>query len=508
MADRMNRRNRLPSWRAAAIFCCLAVWAGRVVAAPSEAECQARVNATPARLGECIQQHALWRVLSTFQAIADANPDRRGHPNRNTGTAGYKASVDYVAGLMRKAGYSVKIQSYDWEHRELSGQPAFGMGGQDLVLGRDWWVAAISGSRVVSAPVVAIGVGRGCAAGDFASFTKGAIALLAPGMCDADLQVANAQDAGAGAVILAPDDAGQGSPDKMRVRDQAGLAAPAGIPVIGVTAALGASLRRQAGMGMAHLAVQTRQVSATDYNLIADSPFGDAGHMVVVDGHLDAIYGAGILDNASGSTTMLDIALNLANTPTRNRLRYIWFGGEELGLLGSHYYTRHLPPDELSRIAFDLDVDVTATPNFDVLIADPGHASDRLRFPPDVVPQSQIGNTAFTDVFRKAGIASRLARFGNDGTDSNAFSLVGVPNTGILTQQDCCKKPWEVRIWGGYTGDYEGVVPGVNGQCVDTPGRWCDDLSNNDPFVLEFVSRAVAEVTLRLANTNFTKTGP
>jgi len=48
--------------------------------------------------------------------------------------------------------------------------------------------------------------------------------------------------------------------------------------------------------------------NADDYNVIADSKGGDPNHVVVVDAHLDAIYGAGMLDNASGSATILDIA--------------------------------------------------------------------------------------------------------------------------------------------------------------------------------------------------------
>jgi len=42
-----------------------------------------------------------------------------------------------------------------------------------------------------------------------------------------------------------------------------------------------------------------------------------------------------MLDNASGSAAILDIAQQLKNTNTRNKLRFIWFGGEELGLLGT-----------------------------------------------------------------------------------------------------------------------------------------------------------------------------
>jgi len=257
----------------------------------------------------------------------------------------------------------------------------------------------------------------------------------------------------------------------------------------------------------AHIDIHTQPKSDIDFNVIADSPFGDPDRLVVVDAHLDSIYGAGMLDNASGSTTILETALALARTKTVNRLRYLWFGGEEIGLLGSHFYTQHLDRKNLERIVFDVDVDVTATPNFDVLIADPAHAHNVYKFPPNVVRQSRVGNRDFAGYFRSAGIPSRNARFGNDGTDSNSFSLVGVPNSGILTQQDCCKHEWEVDIWGGYLGNYEGSVPGHNGGCVDWPNRWCDNLSNNDPFVLEFVSRAVAYVTLELANDRSLKHG-
>jgi hypothetical protein len=37
--------------------------------------------------------------------------------------------------------------------------------------------------------------------------------------------------------------------------------------------------------------------------VIADLPYGDPNHTVVVDAHHDAIFGAGMLDNASGSVS-------------------------------------------------------------------------------------------------------------------------------------------------------------------------------------------------------------
>jgi len=361
---------------------------------PSEQACQARVNDTPEKLLECIQPSSLWSHLAHFQKISDEHKGSDGHGNRDTGTAGYKASVDYVAGLMRQAGYHVTIQQYQINASEISSAPKFSMPDQGYALTRYWLAAQPSGQPIV------------------------------------------------------------------------------------------------------------------DYNVIADSPFGDPNHVVVVDAHLDSIFGAGMLDNASGSTTILEIALNMAKTPTRNRLRYIWFGGEEIGLFGSSFYTTNLTQAQRKRIAFDIDMDVTATPNFDMWIADPAFALNVSQFPKNVVPRSRVGNDFFEDFFTSIGIVSQSSTFGNSGTDSNSFALIGIPDTGILTRQDCCKEQPEVDIWGGFLGNYEGTVPGNDGGCVDMPDRWCDNLSNNDPFVFGLASKASAYVTLNMANHVFKANQP
>lgn len=461
-----------------------------------DAGCSTRVNDTPSKLDACIRQSTLWQQLRVFQRIADENPDAQGHGNRDTGTPGYEASVDHVARLMRGAGYHVTIQPYTFHGTKVVGTPAFGTASGAYAFGRDWFVARRSGSGSLTAPAQPpSGSLDGCSPADLAGFTRGHIALLARGSCSVDAQVANARGAGAGAVVLYTT---EGGPFETRLDD------PADIPVIGfASSAIGADLLQRYRSGTAplvHVDVRMGRTTGVDYNVIADSPYGDPHHVFVVDAHLDSIYGAGMLDNASGSTSILETALALANTPTTNRLRYIWFGGEEIGLLGSQFYTRNLTPSELQRIVFDFDVDVTATPNYDIQIADPAKASDVRRFPPNVVPQSRIGKDAIKDYFSSLGIVARTVYFGNDGTDSNSFSLVGVPNTGVLTMQDCCKRQVEVRTWGGFLGDYEGVIPGFTGYCVDIPYRWCDNLSNNDPFVLALVSKAVAQVTLQLAN--------
>ncbi|MGC1379393.1 MAG: M28 family peptidase [Candidatus Baltobacteraceae bacterium] len=506
------RRGRLAAACLLAPFvaACNAAWSPQPPAVPASTAqgrqadpqiCRHRANDTIEKLEACIRRAELWQELSQFAQIADENPGPDGHPNRNTGTPGYAASVAYVQMQMQRAGYDVTIQRYVYRNTELAATPQFATAGRSYVFERDWYVARGSAAGTLTAPVEP-SRGDGCAPADFDRFTPGDVALMPRGKCDFDTQVANAQGAGAAAAVLY-----DSSQEAAAGAFEARLVDAATIPVIGVaTYEIGNDLLRAYRSGVAPTAridVRTRSRSDIDYNVIADSPYGDPKKTVVVEGHLDSIHGAGMLDNASGSTTILDVALNLAKTPTRNRLRYIWFGGEEIGLLGSRYYTTHLTKAELHRIVFDVDADVTATPNFDILIADPKYASKVHRFPPNVIPASKIGNEYFEHFFKAGGVVAQPAWFGNDGTDSFSFAVVGIPDTGILTQQDCCKHAWETALWGGFLGNYEGDIPSRNGGCVDRPHRWCDNLSNNDPFVLELASKAVAYVTFELANRRF-----
>ena len=69
----------------------------------------------------------------------------------------------------------------------------------------------------------------------------------------------------------------------------------------------------------------------------------------------------------------------------------------------------------------------------------------------------------------------------------------------MLTGQDCCKNQHEVDLFGGSLGNFEGNVPSFDGGCVDNPFRWCDNLSNNDPNVLTFMSKAFATMVVQMA---------
>jgi peptidase M28-like protein/PA domain-containing protein len=470
---------------------------------PSPAGCAVRVNDTPRKLLPCIKTGDLWGYMKAFQAIADQNPGSDGHASRNAGEPGYKASVEYVANLMRQAGYDVTIQTYKFFYFAYAALPTFrevSPTSHDYTVVGDWNPGQSTGTGtadlqpaggIVIPPTPSPSSSSGCTTGDFSGFVPGRVALIQRGGCNFGVKVVHAEAAGASGVIIF----NEGNPGRMGVL--AGNLADASdnrivptIPVVFTSFAIGDDIKAVVNP------------NADDYNVIADSRGGDPNHVVVVDAHLDAIYGAGMLDNASGSATILDIAQMMRKVDPRNKLRFIWFGGEELGLLGSTYYVHNLSPGDLSKIGYDLDADVTATPNYVVGVLDPAGAglftrTASTQFPSQVYQPSTVARDQGIQYFTSIGLNHEL--FSPVGTDAFNFNMVGIPASGVLTGQDCCKNHGNVDLFGGSLGNFEGNVPSFDGGCVDNPFRWCDNLSNNDPKVLTFMSRGFANMVVQMA---------
>jgi Zn-dependent M28 family amino/carboxypeptidase len=486
----------------------------------TSAQCDAQVNDTPSKLIPCIQTADLWNHMKQFQAIADANPSPAdGMPSRNSGEPGYKASVDYVARLMTNAGYNVTIQKYKFTYYAYTAPPALSEVSptpHDYVLADEWNPGQSTGTTnaalqpaggIIIPPTSTPSSASGCTMADFAGFVPGRIALIQRGSCFFGVKALNAQAAGASGVIIF----NEGNPGRTGVLsgslvDAAGNPIIPTIPVAFTSFDIGFSLLTQYQAGAAPVMSLSIQAivnpNADDYNVIAESKGGDPNHVVVVDAHLDAIYGAGMLDNASGSATILDIALKMKNVNPLNKMRFIWFGGEELGLLGSSYYINSLSSNELSHIGYDLDADVTATPNYIIGVLDPA-APDFFggtvssTFPHRVYKASTISRDQAIAYFDSVGLNHEL--LSPTGTDAFSFNAVGIPAGGLLTGQDCCKSQHEVDLFGGSLGNYEGNIPSFDGGCVDNPFRWCDNLSNNDPTVLTFMSKAFATMVVQMA---------
>ena len=107
--------------------------------------------------------------------------------------------------------------------------------------------------------------------------------------------------------------------------------------------------------------------------MIAETPGGRADRTVVVGGHLDSVYeGPGINDDGSG---VVDDARDRradgrARHQPANKVRFIFFSGEEQGLLGSDYYVSQLTKKQIQNISVMLDYDMLASPNYARFIYD------------------------------------------------------------------------------------------------------------------------------------------
>jgi hypothetical protein len=502
-----------------AAFATILVPEATTSAGAATAQCETQANDTPSKLVACITTNDLWDHMKAFQAIADANPGPDGHPSRNSGEPGYKASVDYVASLMSAAGYDVQIQTYKFFYFTFTGLPTFSEVSptpHTYLLGDEWGAGQATGSTtadlqaaggIVLPPTPVSSSTSGCTAADFAGLVAGHIALIQRGGCNFGVKVLNAQAAGASGVVIF----NEGNPDRTGLLvgslvDAAGNQIVPTIPVAFTTFDIGNALYQQTQAATApvlHIDVQgVSNPNADDYNVIADSKGGDKNHTLVVDAHLDAIFGAGMLDNASGSAAILDIAQQMKNVNPLNHVRFIWFGGEELGLLGSQYYVNNLSSTERSHIGYDLDADVLATPNYVVGVLDPAGVNLFTRGPGTVFPNrvykaSTVARDQLISYYSSIGLNHEL--FSPDGTDAFSFNAVGIPASGVLTGQDCCKNQGDVDLFGGYLGNFEGNVPSFDGGCVDNPFRWCDNLDNNDPAVLTFMTKGLADSVIRMA---------
>ncbi len=181
--------------------------------------------------------------------------------------------------------------------------------------------------------------------------------------------------------------------------------------------------------------------AGTSYNVIAEWPFGDANHVVMAGSHLDSVSsGPGINDNGSGSAGNLEVALAYAasgQTP-KNRLRFGFWGAEELGLLGSKYYVNNLPTAERDKVELYLNFDMIASPN-------PGYF---------VYNDNPAGNGArddLTSYFTSKNIQTEYIDV-QGRSDHAAFRSLGIATAGTFSGAEGTKTSAQATKWGGTAG--------------------------------------------------------
>jgi len=407
-----------------------------------------------------------------FQDIATANGDTRA-----AGTNGFDESADYVRDLLLGAGYDVTVQPFPFAFfQELSPSFLEQTAPTPTVYGNgtDFLTMDYSAAGNVTASVTAVDVvlalprspvTSGCdgdftevgAGGfgnivpdptgpdDFAAFPSGNIALMQRGTCTFALKVANAASAGASAGIIF----NQGNTPAREPLFGGTLGGPADIPALSTSFAFGETLANTSGL-ILHMVTDTVSEIRTTSNVIAETPGGRTDRVVVVGAHLDSVLaGPGINDNGSGSATILEIALQMADLEIqpRNQVRFMWFAAEEAGLVGSDFYVSQLTKREIKDISVMLNFDMVGSPNFVRFVYD-GDGSGTGTVGPN---GSDVVEDVFLDYFASQTLATEPTAF--DGrSDYGPFIAVGIPAGGLFTGAEGLKTAAQVLIYGGIEG--------------------------------------------------------
>ena len=221
--------------------------------------------------------------------------------------------------------------------------------------------------------------------------------------------------------------------------------------------------------------------------MIADLPGGRTDRTVVVGAHLDSVpEGPGINDDGSGTSTDLEVALQMAGMQTQNHVRFLWFGAEEAGLLGSIHYVASLTTRQQKDIMAMLDFDMLASPNFVRFVYDGDGSSTGTKGPTG----SGTIEAVFNDFWNSQGLATDPTAF--DGrSDYDSFTAVGIPAGGIFAGAEGIKTAEQALIYGGTAGEpYD--------ECYHLA---CDRMTNLNTEALDQFSDAVAHSVLTFANT-------
>jgi Zn-dependent M28 family amino/carboxypeptidase len=405
-----------------------------------------------------IREHA-----RRFQVIADEHGG-----NRAAGTPGYDASAAYVADELRGAGYDVEVQSFEFPgyavvpdaDLEISGTAA-----QET----DFALMERSGAGEAEGrlrPVDAEGPTSGCESEDFGGFSRGDVALLRRGACTFRTKAENAEAAGASAALIF--NAGEAGKEVLR----GSLGGPGvGIPVMGTSEPFGEELL--AGEEVPEVRVFAAEGGSNrTTNVIAQMPGGDGEDVVMVGAHLDSVpEGPGINDNGSGSATVLEIALGLAelDAEPRKPVRFAFWGAEEIGLLGSRHYVEGLEEGESEEISAYLNFDMVGSPNF----------TNTVYEGPDEVED------VFGSYFEARDIEAETNSALDGRSDHGPFEDEGVPTGGLFSGAEATKSEEQQEAFGGQAG-------APFDPCYHRP---CDDIDNLSRESLDTLSDAAAHAT-------------
>lgn len=113
----------------------------------------------------------------------------------------------------------------------------------------------------------------------------------------------------------------------------------------------------RAGCESAEITVEQDAYTGNSHNLILDIA-GECQETVIVSAHYDStLLSNGAYDNMSGCIALLYLAEYFSRVPHKRRIRLLWCGSEERGLLGSKAYCQ-MHANELEKVVLNINLDM------------------------------------------------------------------------------------------------------------------------------------------------------
>jgi aminopeptidase YwaD len=268
---------------------------------------------------------------------------------REAGTEGEVRAVNYIEGQFKSLGFETKVIPFPIY--DVLSNVLVKIGGADLAGTKP---RAFSGSisGKVTAQLVNVGKAK---LGEIPDEVEGNIALVERGDITFIEKVQNVLDKGAVGVLMY--NTGSGNNFGQASEGQ-------NIPAVAITRDQGLALvdELKSGPVEATLDVDIKRIEKTSYVVEAKlmpNKNKDTGQIVTVGAHHDSVRGGpGANDDASGVSAVLELARIFAKAPIDTEVRFLTFGSEERGLVGSSFYASQLPKSEVDRMVAHFQMDM------------------------------------------------------------------------------------------------------------------------------------------------------
>ncbi|KAK4184029.1 putative aminopeptidase [Podospora australis] len=359
--------------------------------------------------------------------------------NRAFGSGGHNATVDYIYDTLAKTGYyNVRKQPFTEVFSEGTGKLT--VAGQDI----ESQIMTYTPGGGATASLIAV-PNLGCTPADYPAAVAGNIALVSRGTCAFAEKSLSAKAAGAAGIVIYNNVPGSLSGT---------LGAPFAdyAPVVGISQEDGTAILAQLSAGPVEATLDVKAITENrvNFNVIAETKDGDHNNVLVAGGHTDSVSaGPGINDDGSGTIGILTVAKHLTNFRVKNAVRFVFFGAEEFGLLGSYFYVKSINSSEteLAKIRAYLNFDMIASPNYIYGIYDGDGSAFNLTGPTG----SDTIEKDFEDFFKSKRTPSVPTEF-SGRSDYAAFIQNGIPSGGLFTGAEVLKTEEEQKLFGGEAG--------------------------------------------------------